>query len=172
MTTQEFTSNVLLDECIAEIEIRYSQRIQLKDRLIITDEEKAANVLRSTWNDNTIELRESFKVMLFNNRMQLLGIATVAEGGINLLHIDIRLIFAIALKSLATRIIVAHNHPTGGTVPSHADILLSKQLEKAGRILDIIVVDQLIITKDGYAPIFRKDPNIIGASSNSFNYKN
>jgi DNA repair protein RadC len=63
---------------------------------------------------------------------------------------DPRVVFTIALKSLATSIIVAHNHPSGNLKPSDSDRDITKKLKSAGSLLDIQLLDHLIITKDGY----------------------
>jgi DNA repair protein RadC len=45
---------------------------------------------------------------------------------------------------------VAHNHPSGNTQPSEADIQLTKKLSEGGKFLEITVLDHLIITTEGY----------------------
>ena len=144
---------ILQDGQVAEIKLSYSQQISSENRIEVQTPEKAAEVFRSIWDCETIELRETFKIMLLNQGMQVLGIVTIAEGGINLLFADVRLIFATALKALSTRIITAHNHPTGRAIPSRSDILLSQRVVKIGKLLNIEVADQLIITREGFTSI-------------------
>lgn len=55
-----------------------------------------------------------------------------------------------ALKYSAYAIIVAHNHPTGNVSPSKHDIDFTIDLEKACRIVDIILIDHVIIGKNNY----------------------
>jgi DNA repair protein RadC len=61
-----------------------------------------------------------------------------------------REIFEPAVRHLAAQIILVHNHPSGDATPSEEDLLLTKRLIKAGKILGIEVLDHVIITKDGY----------------------
>jgi len=103
-----------------------------------------------TWDDNTIELTEHFKVVLLNVRNRVLGIYHVSGGGTRGTMADPKLIFAAALKGNASRIILSHNHPSGGTKPSQQDLLLTQRIKEAGRLLDIEVTDHIIVTKDGY----------------------
>ncbi|MFD2588142.1 JAB domain-containing protein [Croceitalea marina] len=57
-----------------------------------------------------------------------------------------RLIFATALKTLSTAIILTHNHPSGVVIPSEADKQLTRKIVKAGKFLDILVLDHIIVT--------------------------
>ena len=61
-----------------------------------------------------------------------------------------RLLFAVVLKSAATSIIMAHNHPSGNLKPSEADKQLFRKINNAAELLDINVLDNLIITKVSY----------------------
>ena len=54
------------------------------------------------------------------------------------------------LKALASAIIVAHNHPSGQLKPSRADERLTTKIVKAGKCLEIEVLDHIILTYDSY----------------------
>lgn len=54
-------------------------------------------------------------------------------------------IFGEALRHRATRIIVAHNHPSGDLTPSKEDIALTRMLLESGRFLGVPVLDHLIL---------------------------
>ncbi len=71
-------------------------------------------------------------------------------GGITGTVADIRLLFSVALNSLATSIIMCHNHPSGNLTPSKADIELTKRVRDTGKIMEIALLDHLIITNDSY----------------------
>ena len=64
--------------------------------------------------------------------------------------VDVRLIFAAALKSNASGIIMAHNHPSGNLTASQADRDITRKVVQAGHLLDIPVLDHVIITTEGY----------------------
>jgi DNA repair protein RadC len=55
----------------------------------------------------------------------------------------------VALKSLATAVIVAHSHPSGTLLPSQNDKTLTRKIKEAGLLLDIKLLDHLIITPEG-----------------------
>ena len=87
---------------------------------------------------------------LMNRANRALGIAQVSHGGISGTVADPKVIFQHALKANASSVILLHNHPSGNTQPSEADIHLTKKLVEGGKLLDIAVLDHLIVTIDGY----------------------
>ena len=99
---------------------------------------------------DVIDCQEEFKILMLNRSHEVLGIYPQSKGGLTGTAVDVKLIFSVALKCLASTIILAHNHPTGGLEPSHADIVLTKKIQQAGKLLDIIVADHLIVTRQGY----------------------
>lgn len=79
-----------------------------------------------------IAIVEQFKIMLLNRSNRVLGISTVSLGGISGTVTDQKIIFAIALKSGASSIILAHNHPSGNLNPSDADIAITNKIKQSG----------------------------------------
>ena len=70
----------------------------------------------------------------------------MSSGGITGTLVDLRILFAVALKTLAISIIISHNHPSGILRPSHSDIILTNKIKKASELLDIKLLDHIIIT--------------------------
>ena len=97
-----------------------------------------------------IELKEYFFVILLNRSNNVIGFYKLSEGGLTSTTADQRLVFAAALKCLATGIILGHNHPSGKTNPSEQDIKLTNKFKSAGSLLEIPVLDHMIICKEGY----------------------
>lgn len=97
-----------------------------------------------------MELKEYFFMILLNRANKIVGYYKLSEGGISGTVVDLRLAYGTALKSLASAIIIAHNHPSGNLNPSEEDRRLTKKFTDAGKLLDINVLDHLIITNDGY----------------------
>jgi DNA repair protein RadC len=56
-----------------------------------------------------------------------------------------------ALKTLATSIIICHNHPSGNLTASTADINLTKKVKEAAKFFDITLIDHIILTKESYS---------------------
>ena len=81
----------------------------------------------------------------------------IASGGVTNCTVDLKKIFSEALKGAAYGLILAHNHPSGSTTPSDADIRLTHKVREAGKLLDIEVLEHLIITADGYFSFLDND---------------
>lgn len=144
---------------IAEIQISYSPTIEKQFRIRITKSSQAYESLLNSWNKNTLELQEEFKIILLNNANEILGIHSLSKGSTNGVNVDMKLLFAVVLKSCATSIIVAHNHPSGILKASESDIAITKKIKKAGELLDISLLDHIIVTKDGFYSMV--DDNIL-----------
>jgi DNA repair protein RadC len=133
---------------VSEIKVAYSTSDTPKVK--IKSGEDAYHVLLASWDMNTIELQEEFKILLLNRANEVLGIYPLSKGGITGTVVDQRLIFAVALKCNATGIIICHNHPSGKLLPSETDITLTKSIGKCADLLEINLLDHLIITKNGF----------------------
>jgi len=139
-----------MNKIISEIELTYKPVIAKQERIKITNSQDAYKAILSNWNKNTIELHEEFKVLLLNRANEVLGTHTVSKGGITATIVDIRILFAVALKSASTSIVLVHNHPSGNLKPSEADKRLYEKVKKASEYLDIQILDNMIITKNDY----------------------
>ncbi|MEP5339444.1 MAG: JAB domain-containing protein [Algibacter sp.] len=135
---------------ITEIELKYKPRVLKELRIKINSSQSAYETLLNNWDDDTIELYEEFKMLLLNRANEVIGIHTLSKGGIAGTIVDLKLLFAVALKSASSSIVLAHNHPSGNLNPSEADKNLYKKIKSAAKFLDISVLDNLIITKNGY----------------------
>jgi len=134
---------------LPEITLKYKTGEQKKVK--ISSSKDAANVLIEFYNQDTIELTESFIVLFLNRNNNTIGWYKVSQGGLNGTVIDNRLILVTALNCAAHAIIVSHNHPSGNTTPSKADIKITNDLKNACKILDITLLDHIIITEsNGY----------------------
>ncbi len=135
---------------ISEIELKYTPVKNKQERIRIINSKAAYETLLKTWDMETIELYEEFKVLLLNRANKVLGIYTLSKGGISGTMVDLKLLFAVILKSAASSIIMVHNHPSGNIKPSEADKMLYEKIKKAADYLDINILDNLIISGDGY----------------------
>jgi DNA repair protein RadC len=133
---------------ICEISVTYSTKVKASNRPKIAGSRDAYELVLPVWDD--VEYRESFCVLLMNRANRVLGISHVSTGGVSGTVADPKLIFQHALKANASSLILLHNHPSGNTNPSEADIHLTKKLVEGGKLLDLAVLDHLIVTTDGY----------------------
>lgn len=93
---------------------------------------------------------EEFWVIFLNQSNKVIEKAKLFSGGINQSVVDVRIILKYALDNFATGIIVAHNHPSGNTNPSEEDLLITKNIAQAGKILNVQLLDHLIINQKTY----------------------
>ena len=135
---------------IAEIQISYSHKTEKKLRIKINNSNDAYKAFINCWDMNLIELQEEFKMLLLNNSNEILGVHSLSKGSTNGTVVDLKLLFAIALKSNATAIIIAHNHPSGVLNFSRSDLQLTERIKKSGELLDLKLLDHLIVTKNGF----------------------
>ncbi len=141
----ETLANHLLWQQLAEVQISYRNPVRPSQRPKLTSSKEVYSLLISYWNAERIEYAEEFKILLLNTGNRVLGIYEVSAGGV-----DAKVIFTAALKANASALILVHNHPSGNLLPSDQDILLTKKIAQAARLLDIRVLDHLIISPDGY----------------------
>jgi DNA repair protein RadC len=99
---------------------------------------------------DTIDLQEQFIAIYLNNNLNIIGFQRLSTGGLNSVTVDVRLIFATALKCSATSVIIAHNHPSGNMNPSQADKQLTKKVGKGLNLLDIKLLDHVIVSSSDY----------------------
>jgi DNA repair protein RadC len=93
---------------------------------------------------------EEFWILYLNNSNKVIHKAQLSKGGIVGTVVDCRIVFKTAFEQNATSIILTHNHPSGKLYASDADVEITQKLKIAGKQLDIIVIDHIIITENGY----------------------
>lgn len=101
--------------------------------------------------------KEHFLVVCLDNRNNIIDVEVISVGILNRSLVHPRETFEVAIKNHSSSIIIAHNHPTGDPTPSEDDILITKKLVEAGKIIKIEVIDHLIITKSSYFSFAEKD---------------
>jgi DNA repair protein RadC len=93
---------------------------------------------------------EEFWVLAINQAGRLIDKKKIGHGGLAATPADIRIVFKFALDSLATRLLLVHNHPSGEKSPGKEDLDLTARMQKAGDMLNIKVVDHIIIAGKTY----------------------
>jgi DNA repair protein RadC len=137
------------DLVIREVKVTYTPS---KSELYpIKNPDDAFKFASSMYSQETIGIYEEFMVLLLNRANKVIGCFKASKGGITGTVVDVRIIFATALKALATAMVVVHNHPSNNLTPSKEDLSLTTKLKEAGDILDISVMDHLILgTNNNY----------------------
>jgi len=94
--------------------------------------------------------QEHFVCVHLNGANRVVSSRIVTIGLVDQALVHPREVFSDAVKEKASKIIVAHNHPAGGLMPSDEDISVTRNLNRAGELLGIALLDHLIIGDDGY----------------------
>ncbi len=89
--------------------------------------------------------QEQLRLILLDSKNRVLAIPTVYQGSLNTSLIRIGELFRYALQRNCAAFIVVHNHPSGDPTPSPEDVVVTRQIVAAGKLLDIEVLDHLII---------------------------
>jgi len=135
---------------VNEVKLSYKAKQKASERPKALNSKASYDILLNCFDSDTIEFRESFKVLLLNRSNQVLGVFNVSEGGISETVVDIRLILQSVILSNASGIILAHNHPSGNLKPSPQDNDITDRVKKACEIMNILLLDHIVITSEHY----------------------
>lgn len=97
--------------------------------------------------------KEHLRGLYLNAHYKLIHEEVVSIGTLDANLVHPREVFKPAIEYSAAGVILVHNHPSGDTAPSHADLEVTHQLIQAGKILGIDLIDHLIVTKDAFFSI-------------------
>lgn len=139
-----------MENKIAEVSLVYKTNVKASDRAQVSSSREAFDALNHSWDRDRIEHVEEFKILLLNRANKVLGVCNISQGGITGTVVDVRVILQYALKANASGIILGHNHPSGNTKPSEADMHITRKIKEASKLLDISTLDHIIITPDGF----------------------
>ncbi len=99
--------------------------------------------------------REVAKVLLLDNSNMILKIQDIALGGSNFVNVDIKEVISLAIGVGALKIILVHNHPTGNSKPSNADVKFTEKLYTALSYFDIDLLDHIVIGNMEYTSVYQ-----------------
>jgi DNA repair protein RadC len=97
--------------------------------------------------------KEHLRGIYLNNHYHLVHDEVISIGTLDANIIHPREVFKPAIEHSASALILVHNHPSGIATPSEADVLVTKQLIEAGKLLGILLLDHIIVTKDKFISI-------------------
>jgi DNA repair protein RadC len=89
-------------------------------------------------------------VVFLNRGNRVTHFEIISEGGLTGTVADPRVILKKALEHEATSLVLCHNHPSGNLRPSKADELLTQKIKQAASFMDILVMDHIIVSNEGY----------------------
>ncbi|HHV00367.1 MAG TPA: DNA repair protein RadC [Bacteroidales bacterium] len=95
---------------------------------------------------------EEFWILFLNRANRVTGRMKISQGGVSGTVTDVRIVMKKAIETLASGLIICHNHPSGNTSPSDSDIRITLKIKEAGALMDIQLLDHIIVAgKDYYS---------------------
>jgi DNA repair protein RadC len=85
-----------------------------------------------------------------NRANETIGYAKISQGGITGTYVDKKIIAKYIIDSLASGVILAHNHPSGTLQPSEPDKRITKDIQQICSLLDTSILDHVILTAEGH----------------------
>src|SRR3989344_793788 len=112
--------------------------------------ENAKDVYNYFIDDLKDERKEHLYILMLDSKNRIIKHELISIGTLDSSLVHPREIFKEAIKESAFSIMLVHNHPSGDPSPSEEDINITKQIMEAGKMLNILVLDHVIIGKDRY----------------------
>ncbi|MCR9173291.1 MAG: DNA repair protein RadC [bacterium] len=135
-------------EILAVMElVRRRQQSKLRDKAMIKCSADAFQLIAPVFMDLD---HEEFYALYLSRGNKVLQIKQISQGGISGTVADGKVIFNYGLETKASGIILAHNHPSGNSSPSVADIQLTSSLKKFGEYIDVQILDHIIVAGNNY----------------------
>ncbi|MEO2049544.1 MAG: DNA repair protein RadC [Pirellulales bacterium] len=99
--------------------------------------------------------QEEFHVVTLDTKLRPLDSHRVSLGLLDQAMVHPREVFRHAIQDAAKAILLVHNHPSGDPEPSAADLAATRQLEDAGKVIGIEVIDHLVVARQGVVSLKR-----------------
>ena len=104
--------------------------------------ERIADLLRE---ENRFLEVEHFQIVMMNTKNRLIRVEPISKGTLDATLAHPRDVFRPAIMANAASIALVHNHPSGDPTPSEADIRITRDLIRAGKLLKIEILDHIIL---------------------------
>ncbi len=136
-----------------EISRRIQSQTKWHSSKKITSPQDVADIFIPLMRD---KLKEEFMIVCLNSANKIIKYETISVGNLNSSVVHPREIFKAAIENSSASIILLHNHPSENPEPSNEDILITKKIVEAGKILDIPIFDHIIIAGNSYTSFVEK----------------
>lgn len=126
---------------------RRRQMASAQTKPVVKQSKDAADIFIPLLRDLSHEV---FYVMYLSQSNRVIRYEPIGQGGLSSTVADIRIILKNALLNNASKIMVAHNHPSGNLTASREDIALTEQLKSASGLMNIKLLDHIIVGENMY----------------------
>ena len=89
--------------------------------------------------------QEQLRVLLVDIKSQVVGQRIIYQGNVSSSQVRTAEVFRPAVIEAVPSIIVAHNHPSRDPDPSPDDVMITRKLAQAAKLLDIDLLDHVVI---------------------------
>ena len=120
-------------------------REELGERDVLSSPDATRAYLRARLNGYPHEV---FACLLLDNRHRVIDYKELFRGTIDGASVHPREVVRLALRMNAAAVIFAHNHPSGVSEPSQADLRITQRLKEALALVDVRVLDHFIVGED------------------------
>ena len=133
---------------VAEIAIDYKPIYTNQPQ--ITSIQDTHDLIRRLWDKEKLSLQEQFVALFFNTPLKMIGYRVISTGNMTGCLVDVKLLCSLALHSLCSFVVIAHNHPSGNINPSKYDIAITLKIKNALQLIDVELLDHFILVENGY----------------------
>lgn len=151
LTGMPFVKSAML---LASLELgrRLCGRADEDEMVRVTQPEDVYPLTKDMWDLEQEQLRGIY----LNVAAKVIGSKVLTVGTARQSLSDPATVFRPALKLGAASVILVHNHPSGETEPSQADVMVTREIAAAGKILHIKLLDHLIVSRNGFTSLLGK----------------
>jgi DNA repair protein RadC len=96
---------------------------------------------------------EAVSLLLLDSKHKEVFCGIVSKGSVSACEIYVRKVIELAVQYNAKFAVLAHNHPSGVALPSNADILTTKKVYNALRLIDVVLIDHIIVADNDYVSL-------------------
>ena len=142
----------LMRHFVAEASRIYEVRtgVTMEEALQIRSPRDAYEFFRAEMEDLD---QEQLRTIHLNTKQRILSSRLLYQGSVHTTVVRVAEIFRHAIIDNASGIIICHNHPSGDPTPSPEDAALTREIIKAGQLLDIEVLDHIVIGKGKFVSL-------------------
>jgi len=131
---------------------RVAEKSRLKSNAIINNTIDAVQYLTPFFTNRATEM---VYLLCLNNNNRVVGKELVSKGDTNFAFVDTKVVGMAALRHDATKVILAHNHPSGTLEPSNEDRQMTAQIMLALMGMHIPLIDHIIFTPNDYYSFYQ-----------------
>jgi DNA repair protein RadC len=102
-------------------------------------------------------VQETLGAIYLDTRDRIIREREIFVGSLNTAAVSSRDVVRFALEDHAASVIVFHNHPSGDPSPSGEDVLFTRKLIEAGKVMDVNISDHIVVAASGYVSMKQRN---------------